>query len=303
MNIRDLSYICAVARLGHFGRAAESCHVSQPALSSQIKKLEQELGVQIFERDNKSVHLTEVGEKIVELAQETLRSVDHIRATAEGARDPLSGEIRLGFIPTIAPYLVPHFVTQCRASLPKLSLNFQEDITERLNAGLIDGSLDAAILATPPEHAKLDAIPLYDEPFWVMFPSDHKLGQTANIRSGDLPLEEMLLLAEGHCFRDQAMDVCRVKTGNQRRSIRATSLETLINMVAADQGITLVPAMALGAGWSIDQGIQTEKLHDPAAFRRVYLTYRKSFPRKVLLEALKDIVSSNLPNSVNKIAV
>lgn len=170
MNLRALSYISAVARHGHFGRAAQACNVSQPALSSQIKKLETELGVTIFERDNKSVRLTDVGADIVRLAEEALGVVSRINMTAGSAKDPFSGILRLGFIPTIAPYLVPHFVRHCHETLPKLRVEFEENITERLNQSLETGALDVAILATPPEDNRLAAIPLYDEPFWVVFP-------------------------------------------------------------------------------------------------------------------------------------
>ena len=301
MNIRDLSYISAVARLGHFGKAAQACNVSQPALSTQIKKLEAELGVQIFERDNKSVRLTEVGQDIVGLANEALNVTERIRLTASAAKDPLSGHLKLGFIPTIAPYLVPHFVSQCGDTLPHLQVSFQEDITERLVHGLELGTLDVAILATPPEDARLEAIPLYDEPFWVIFPKEHDLHAVKAIRVTDLPADELLLLSEGHCFRDQALDVCRLDAGPQMQTIRVSSLETLINMVAAGLGITLLPAMALGGNWLRDQGLDTEKLNDSKAYRRIYLTYRKTFPRRPLIRKLSDILCNNLPDTVQNI--
>ncbi len=300
MNLRALTYIQAVARLEHFGHAAEACHVSQPALSSQIKKLELELGVTLFERDNRSVRLTDVGREIVKLAEEALSVVEAIRDTAQMSRDPLSGKFRLGFIPTVAPYLVPHFVRQSRQALPSLDLHFQEDITDRLNQALLSGDLDAAILATPPEHSKLDVISLYDEPFWVIFPSRHALKMIADIRTQDLPVDELLLLTEGHCFRDQAMDVCKLGTAPEARTIQATSLATLVNMVAADQGITLVPAMAL-SGWAETPGIHAEKLDDTGAYRRIYLTFRKSFPRQKLLETMAGVICENLPETVRRI--
>ncbi|NNE58188.1 MAG: hydrogen peroxide-inducible genes activator [Hellea sp.] len=301
MNIRDLSYIVAVARLGHFGKAAESCHVSQPALSSQIKKLELELGVPIFERDKRSVRITETGQKIVALAEKALAVTEDIRVTARAAQDPFSGKFRLGFIPTIAPYLVPHFVTKSREKLAKLDIHYHEDITDRLNAALMTGEVDAAILATPPEETGLDAIRLYDEPFWVIFPSRHALKLMDNIRTKDLPVDELLLLTEGHCFRDQALDVCRLDEAPRGQTIRATSLETLVNMVASDLGITLVPALSLEGGWLAARSIQSEKLKDPQAYRRIYLTFRKSDPRKELLQKLADIICEDLPASVRRL--
>lgn len=302
MNIRDLSYIAAVARHGHFGRAAQACHVSQPALSSQIKKLESELGVILFERDNKSVRLTDVGAKIVSLAEETLGVVSRIRMTASSARDPYSGQLRLGFIPTIAPYLVPHFVRHCRETLPNLQVQFEENITERLNQSLEKGDLDVAILATPPEDSRFEAISLYDEPFWVVFPEGHDLRLLRGIRVDDLPQDELLLLSEGHCFRDQALDACRIDEKAEIRTIRATSLETLINMVSAGLGVTLIPAMALSGSWQNNADLKTKKLNDSKAYRRIYLTYRKTFPRRALIQSLSEILCDNLPETVVCIA-
>ena len=302
MNLRALSYITAVARHEHFGRAAQACNVSQPALSSQIKKLETELGVTLFERDNKSVRLTDVGADIIRLAEEALGVVSRIHMTASSAKDPLSGYLRLGFIPTIAPYLVPHFVRHCRESLPKLQVQFEENITERLNQSLENGELDVAILATPPEDSRFEAIPLYDEPFWVVFPERHDLRLLRGIRVDDLPHDELLLLSEGHCFRDQAVDVCKIDEKAKIRTIRATSLETLINMVSAGLGVTLIPAMALSGGWQNGTDLKTEKINDSKAYRRVYLTYRKTFPRRNLIESLTEILSANLPDTVNLIA-
>lgn len=302
MNIRDLSYISAVARHEHFGRAAQACNVSQPALSSQIKKLEVELGVTIFERDNKSVRLTNVGAEIVKLAEEALGVVSRIRMTASSARDPLSGQLRLGFIPTIAPYLVPHFVRHCRNTLPKLSVRFEENITERLNQFLESGELDVAILATPPEDNRFEAIPLYDEPFWVVFPERHDLRLLRGIRVEDLPHDELLLLSEGHCFRDQALDVCKIDEKVETQTIRATSLETLINMVSAGLGVTLIPAMAVNSGWQSDSNLQTKKLNNSKAYRRIYLTYRKTFPRRALINTLQKILCENLPDTVRNLA-
>lgn len=301
MNIRDLAYVRAVARLKHFGRAAAACNVSQPALSSQIKKLERELGVVLFERDNRSVRLTAIGEEIVGLAGDAINVIDKIRSRAATAQDPLIGDFTLGFIPTIAPYLVPHFVRQNREALPGLNLGFREDITERLEQSLLGGDLDAAILATPPVSSKLDVIALYDEPFWVIYPEGHALRMIDTIRTQDLPPDELLLLSEGHCFRDQAMDVCQLGALPEIQKIRATSLETLINMVAADQGISLVPAMALSGGWIKNFGVQTQKLDDPEAYRRIYLTFRKTLPRRVLLETMADVICANLPEGVREL--
>ena len=250
----------------------------------------------LFERDNRSVRLTDIGEELVDLAKEALLVIDQMRQRADSARDPFSGKFSLGFIPTIAPYLVPHFVSQCRTSMPKLDLLFQEGITERLNGALLSGDLDAAILATPPENPKLDVIRLYDEPFWVIFPKGHSLRMIKAIRTQDLPVDELLLLTEGHCFRDQAMDVCELNAAPEAQAIRATSLETLVNMVAAEQGVTLVPALAIGTNWSTNETVVAKKLEDPEAYRRIYLTFRKSFPRQELLKNISNLICANLPS-------
>ncbi len=301
MNIRDLEYIKSVSKHLHFGDAALACHVSQPALSSQIKKLETELGVILFERDNRSVSVTDAGKDIIALAEDALSVIGNIYAAAETARDPLSGEFRIGSIPTIAPYLFPGFVTRSRAALPSLKLQFREDITDRLNEALLNGELDAAILATPPDSPKFNVIELYDEPFWVIFPENHDLQSFKRVRTKDLPTDELLLLAEGHCFRDQAMDVCRLDSSNETYTVRATSLETLINMVAARQGVTLVPAMALDPRRISGSGVDTQKLNDKSAYRRIYLTYRKSFPREALLQKMADVFCEGLPDTVKRI--
>ena len=301
MNIRDLTYIQAVAKHGHFGQAAKACHVSQPALSSQIMKLEAELDVKLFERNNRSVRLTNIGRDIVRLASEALSIIENIKMTAQAAQNPLSGRFRVGFIPTIAPYLIPHFVAQSRDAFPLLNMEFQEDITERLNAALLSGDIDAAILATLPEDSKLEAIPLYDEPFWVIFPNAHALKLITGIKVKDLPLDELLLLTEGHCFRDQASDVCNIGRPSEVSTIQASSLTTLVNMVAAGQGVTLVPAMAIDSNWSQSGSVQVKKITDEKAYRRIYLTHRKSYPRRKLLDEMGRLICRNLPETIDLI--
>ncbi len=295
MNLRDLEYIRAVARQEHFGHAAEVCHISQPALSTQVRKLENELGVTLFERDNRSVRVTEIGAKIIALAEEALTVVDAIRLTAKTAHDPLSGELAVGSIPTVTPYLIPHFVTLSQEQLPQLRLKFREEISARLNRALLEGSLDAAILATPPADPRLDAMELYDEDFWVVLPRGHALEAHPAIDIDDLPVDELLLLAEGHCFRDQTLDLLHQPHRRDADDISATSLETLVNMVVAGQGITLAPAMALSGSWTNDHRIGIRRLTDNSACRRIYLTYRKSFPRKILLEKLAALVLERPP--------
>ena len=301
MNIRDMTYIIAVDKHQHFGKASLACHVSQPTLSGQIKKMEEELGVILFERDYKAIRTTPVGRDIIDVAKQAMLEIDKIKAIALASQDPLAGHIKLGFIPTIAPYLIPLFVSRMSEELPNLNTAYQEDITDRLNAELLSGDLDAAILATEPENEKLEAIPLYKEPFWLVYPTDHEIGFSDELKIADLPIDDMLLLTDGHCFRDQALSICKPRNKARQQSIRATGLETLINMVAAKQGVTLVPALALRGGWTTDHGVQARRVEDDNANRTIYLTYRKSYPRKKLIEALTSIIVSELPNSVTKL--
>jgi len=298
MNLRDLDYICAVADHKHFGRAAESCHVSQPTLSGQIKKLEAQLGVTLFERSHKGVRVTATGEEIIQIAREARDAARRIKSVAASAQDPLAGNISLGLIPTIAPYLIPLFVGKIQTAMPKMSVDYREDITDRLNEALLQGELDIAVLATPPEEDSLTAIELYSEPFWLLFPDTHELGDLKKASMKDVKQDDVLLLTEGHCFRDQALSICRPAHKRRRQSLRATSLETLINLVASGQGVTLVPALAMRGGWSKDLGLMSHELTDKGAERKIYLTYRKRFPRIEAVKALAVLIQEGLPESV-----
>lgn len=295
MNLRDLEYVLAVTETGHFGRAAEQCNVSQPTLSGQIKKLEEELGVTLFERSRGGTRPTTIGIEITEQAKLALRAAAEIRSLAQSAQDPLAGEFRLGLIPTVAPYLIPRFVARLREALPDLTVIYREDITERLIADLEAGKIDAAILATPPETDMLHAIPLYTEPFRLVFPEGHALTSLAHLRMADVDKDDVLLLTEGHCFRDQALAIC--DTPSRASGLRATSLETLINLVAQGQGVTLVPALAM-SGLSEELGLQNRNLEDEGAAREINLTIRKSAPRRMLVDRVADIIRSGLPESV-----
>ena len=298
MNLRDLDYICAVADHKHFGKAAEACHISQPTLSGQIKKLESQLKVKLFERSHKGIRVTDIGEDIIAIAREAKDAARRIRNVAASAQDPLAGNLSLGLIPTIAPYLIPLFVGRLSKQLPKLAMTYREDITERLTESLLSGELDVAVLATPPLEGTLAAIELYTEPFWLVFPSSHELKELTNVRMKDVDQDDILLLTEGHCFRDQALSICRPSHHKRRQSLRATSLETLINLVASGEGITLVPALAMRNGGAPDTGLISHKLIDKGAARQIYLTYRKRFPRLKAVNALAQLIKDGLPNSV-----
>jgi len=298
MNLRDLDYICAVAEHRHFGRASEACYVSQPTLSGQIKKLEEELGVTLFERGHRGIRVTRVGQEIIAIAREARDAARRIRSVATAAQDPLAGTLSVGLIPTIAPYLIPRFVSQLQRDLGKLSVQYQEDITERLVEALLLGDLDVAILATPPEDDRLRTISLYEEPFWMVFPNEHPLAKKGMISMSEVDPYDILLLTEGHCFRDQALSICQPSQKPKQRSLRATSLETLINLVASGQGVTLVPALAMREGWSTEINLGARRIKDEGASRRIYLTYRKQFSRIKAVQALAKIIQAGLPDSV-----
>lgn len=300
MNIRDLRYAVAVAELGHFGRAASACHVSQPTLSGQIRKLEDHLGLVLFERTRRSVRITPAGEVIIEHAKRLLETADLIEETAKAHLDPLSGPLRLGMIPTIGPYLTPRLLPSIARGLPRIELRLHEDVTAVLEAELGDGKLDAAILATPASDARLAEIPLYDEPFWVALPNAHPLAHEDEIDLAEVGLDELLLLADGHCLRDQVMSFCFDALPQEPTvSTQHTSLATILALVGAGAGVTLVPATSLSGGWVTDSGIALRREKSGTALRRVRLAYRRSFPRRLALERLADIVCAVLPDTVH----
>jgi LysR family transcriptional regulator, hydrogen peroxide-inducible genes activator len=305
VNIRDLQYVIAVAETRHFGRAAERCFVSQPTLSGQIKKLEDELGVAIFERTNRSVVITPVGESILSHARQVMEQVDAIQQTALASLDPLSGPLRIGAIPTISPYLMPLILSPLKKQHPQMKLVLSEEITDMLVTRLLNHEIDAALLATPVEEQGIASIPLFDEPFWIAYPRKHSFYDKEKITLRDLNNENLLLLSEGHCLAQQAMDVCHIRDRQQQgemADLRAASLETLIQLVRAGSGVTLVPALAMQGSWATGSGVVAQPLNIANAYRRVSLVYRQSFPRADALQSLAQVILDNLPNTVNKIS-
>jgi LysR family hydrogen peroxide-inducible transcriptional activator len=295
MNIRDLKYVVAVAGERHFGRAADKCHVSQPALSGQIRKLEDALGVVLFERTNRAVRVTPVGERIVAQARRLITLSDEIVASAQAARDPLAGQFRLGMISTIGPYLSPLILSAIRTELPDLSLTLVEGLTIELERCLANGELDGAILATVPGGSHLMEIVLYDEPFWIALPDGHPLAGHKAIGLAELADDELLLLADGHCLRDQVLDACHTATAAAKANTRETSLETLLALVAAGDGITLVPALAKPRDGRVPDTIVLRPAASGATGRTVRLVCRTSFPRTELVARLASIIRSSLP--------
>jgi LysR family hydrogen peroxide-inducible transcriptional activator len=304
MNLRDLKYIVAVAESRHFGKAAERCFVSQPTLSGQIKKLEDELGIAIFERTNRSVEVTPVGEEIIARARQMMEQANGIEQVARAHQDPLAGPLRIGAIPTLSPYLMPLILAPLKKQLPQMKLVLSEELTDTLLKRLHEHEIDAALLATAVDEQEFETLPLFDEPFWVAYSRDHAFYEKDRIRLRDLANENLLLLAEGHCLADQAMDVCHMKerqTHGELADLRASSLETLIQLVGAGYGITLVPALAMRGSWTAGSGVVAQPLVIAGASRRVTLVFRHSFPRHAALRAFAAIVRDNLPNTVTEV--
>ena len=294
MNLRDLQYLVALAETGHFGEAAERCHVSQPTLSAQIKKLEEYLGVQLFERQPRKVSLTDVGTRIVARARQAIREAEDIREIARSSRDPLTGKLRVGLIPTIGPYLLPRVATKLKRKLPKLSLMLYEYQTGPLLEKLRAGELDLAILALPAETEGLESRSLFAESFVVALPREHRLAARRRVKTSDLAGETLLLLEEGHCLRDQALDVCGDLGVNEEQDFRATSLETLRQMVAAGLGITLLPRLAAEGPIAGARGIEFRPFAPPVPSRMVGACWRKTSTREAAIEAVCDTVSSSM---------
>jgi len=301
MNLRDLKYLVAVAETEHFGHAAARCFVSQPTLSGQIKKLEQELGVTLFERNNRSVSITSIGSEIIKHAKLILEQADVIKQLAQAQRDPLAGALRVGAIPTVSPYLIPLILHPLKQKYPQMRLILSEEITDMLTQRLLAHQIDVAILATEVKDPELEVMPLFEEPFWLAHPRDHEIYSKEEITRRDLTRLDLLLLADGHCLTQQVMDVCRLKEGamdSEMADLRAASLETLLQLVGAGFGCTLVPALAVRGAWTTDSGIIARKLDFKDAFRRVQFVYRKTFPRKQALRALAEVILGQLPNTV-----
>ncbi|MDR5832908.1 LysR substrate-binding domain-containing protein [Caballeronia sp. LZ034LL] len=302
MTLTELKYIVAVARERHFGRAAEACFVSQPTLSVAIKKLEDELNVQIFERGTSEVSVTPIGEQIVTQAQRVLEQTLAIKEIAKQGKDPLVGPLRLGVIYTIGPYLLPTLVKQMIKAVPQMPLMLQENYTLKLIELLKQGEIDVAIMALPFPETGLMVRALYDEPFVVAMPSGHAWENRAKIDADDLKQETMLLLGSGHCFRDHVLGVCpelmrfSQNADGIQKTFEGSSLETIRHMVASGVGITVLPRMSVSEvkphAPGIDSGLLSYVPFDePVPDRRVVLAWRKSFTRLPAIDAISDAIA------------
>ncbi len=298
MTLQELKYLVALADLGHFGRAAEACHITQSTLSTQIRKLEDFLGVTLFDRSLKRVTPTPIGREILQAARNIVDEAERIREVAKHAQDPMTRTIHLGVIPTLGPYYLPHALTLVHRKHPGLRMLLREEMTPQILDHLAEGKLDAGLLALPVTDESLRVEPLFYEPFYAAMPAGHPLSAHDRIKAADIVNEKLLLLDEGHCLRDQALDVCGT-AGSGREEVRATSLETLRQMVGMGLGMTLLPALSVDAGPRVSRKtVEIRPFRKPAPGRTIGLVWRKRAPFPETFERLAETLKSSLPTEV-----
>ena len=285
LKLKDLRYLAALAETRHFGQAAAACFVSQPTLSAQLRKLEQYLGVQLVERQPRRVLLTEAGAAVAARARQIIATGDEIVRLARDWRDPLAGTLRVATLPTIGPYLLPQLMPRLRKALPRLELLLFEYQTAPLLERLRAGELDLGIIALPAPESGFESLALYDEPFLLAVPEQHRLAARRQVQLGDLADEALLLLEDGHCLRDQALAVCARSRVHEKQDFRATSLETLRQMVAAGAGVTLLPALACRGAYSAAAGMRVLNLVKPVPTRHIGAVWRPSSTRTLAIAA------------------
>jgi len=288
MNFRALQYFVKLAELKHFSKAANACFVSQPTLSTQIAKLEDELGVSLVERAPRQIMLTPIGEDIAHRAKHVLRDIEHIKDAARRSKDPETGTIKLGIFPTLAPYLLPHVIPVICQRYPDLRLQLAEEKTEDILNMLDQGRLDAGLLALPIEEHGMEMEILFEEPFVTAMPASHPLTDKKVICLKDLQGEELLLLEEGHCLRQHALAVCALAGAHERVDFHATSMETLRQMVAANAGVTLMPVLSVKPPIAATDNIALRPFEAPAPSRTIALVWRSSSPLGAFLRKLAD---------------
>lgn len=289
MNLRDLKYLVALADHKHFGHAAAACFVSQPTLSTQIKKLEEELGVSLVERAPRKVMLTPAGRDAADRARRIVAEVEQMKEAARRSQDPEAGTVRLGIFPTLGPYLLPHVVPRIRQRFPHLELLLIEEKSDVLLSRLREGKLDAGILALPLQDDQLHSEFLFEEPFLLAVPEAHPLARRQALSLNELSEQQLLLLEDGHCLREQALDVCRLAGANEKSEFRATSLETLRQMVAANVGITLLPTLAVKPPVARSENIHLLGFTDSHPSRRIAMVWRKSSAMGEFLQQLAQV--------------
>jgi len=298
LKLKDLRYLVAVADTRHFGQAAARCFVSQPTLSAQIKKLEDYLGVQLIERHPRRIALTDAGTQVVARARRIIEASDEIVALAETRRDPLAGKLRMALLPTIGPYLLPLVATRIRRKLPRLELLLYEYQTGPMLDHLQAGDIDVGILALPVSSEGLSERRLFDEPFMVAVPEQHELARHRSVKAADLNGETLLLLEDGHCLREQALDICARTDAQEKQDFRATSLETLRQMVASGGGITLLPQLASTGAYGNARGVAIIPFANPAPVRHIGALWRRTSARGAAIAAVCDVIAETATKQV-----
>jgi LysR family hydrogen peroxide-inducible transcriptional activator len=301
LTLRDLEYLVAVADHRHFGKAAESCHVSQPALSAQIRKIEDFLGLRLFERSNRNVVITPEGERVAQQSRVVLEEARKIAAIAQNAAEPLSGSLRLGAIATLGPYLLPHLLGGIRKRFPKLEMLIKEGLTDHLIADLRTGALDAVLAAPTFPKDGLRLVPLFHEPFLLAAPRGHAMETKEPLRVKDLHSEDMVLLEDGHCLRDQTIELCPSNRRGNFREFHATSLETLRHMVATGFGYSLMPQLAAGRSDPLKSLITYRKFEGKPVGRKIVAACRDRFGRMADIDMLANFIRESLPSGVTRL--
>ena len=292
MNLRDLEYIVAVGKHGSFSYAAEVCHVSQPSLSTQIKKVEEELGVQIFSRSRRKVEVTSFGVAFIEKAEAILSLLHEMKELADTRNEALQGKLTLGAILTVAPYIFPQIAKTVSENASAIHLVLKESITETLVKDVLAGKLDAAIISLPTDDHLFESITLFSEPFYLAMPQGHPLAQKKVIEDGDMKNLDLILLEEGHCFRNQALDICKTTSAFENNMFQATSLETIRHVVSAGEGLTLMPGIATRD----NDGLAYRPLANPNFRREIGLIWRRSQRKKALISRLVELVTNDIPS-------
>jgi LysR family transcriptional regulator, hydrogen peroxide-inducible genes activator len=298
MTLSEFRYIVAVAKELHFGRAAERCFVSQPTLSVAVKKIEEELGVALFERHQHEISVTPIGEEIIKQAELILNETNNLKEIAKKNKDELKGDLKLGVIYTIGPYLLPKLISVINKQASELTLIIEEDYTKNLAPKLKSGEIDVAILSNPFEESGITTELLYKEPFQVVLPSGHPLTKKKKLKASDLIDDTMLLLKSGNCFREQIVELCPScinplgEDQKIQKSLESSSIETIRQMVASGAGITILPELSIETESSLKGLLEFRPFNNPVPFREIVIAYRKSFPRKKAINLIKESIAS-----------
>ena len=296
-SLKQLRYICAVAEHKHFSKAAEACHVTQSTLSAAIQELESQLGVVIFERNKKSVLITPLGARLLHQARLILGNVEDFVGLAKSHDEALTGEIRLGVIPTIGPFMLPHLLAELRKSYPKLKLYLREALSAQLLQQLQEGKLDLAILAFPYVMPDMETLSLFRDDFVLCLPPGHQLEKSKQVKQHQLQGESLLLLEEGHCLRDHALEACKLESADTDLVYQGTSLHTLVQMVANGLGVTLLPAISVAGDVLGDTHLKIKEFNNENVSREIGMSWRKSDPRREEYLLLADFVKENTPGA------